>query len=374
MRLKHSIDNSWLLRTSMIYLSNIIFFSIRFFKRNTKDLQRNIAVISLHKLGDTVFTIPAIKELIKNSNDCITIICFKDSEKIYRYTFNNINYLILGEEDFYFGGRIATKKARKLLQAILPDTILDIKGSILSASLIFNIKCHNIYGINEIYFNKIYDRFKKIRTTPHQIDIYIDSVKTMYPNIVCNSYEYPIDFKKNGKILIQPLAGWSAKEWGIFKFVRLYHKLSQINECSFIFPSNSLKLDVIKQFDAENINYISCDTINHLITEISKCNLFISNDSGPLQIAALVGVPTFTIYGPTNPEFHLPYGKFHQFIQKRLKCSPTSEKYCAENGGDSCPHLDCLELLSVDEVFKETVKFVKILEDHLFESRGIRND
>jgi hypothetical protein len=47
-----------------------------------------VAIISIHKLGDTVFTIPAIEEILKFYNDKnIVIICFPESRAIYKKIF-----------------------------------------------------------------------------------------------------------------------------------------------------------------------------------------------------------------------------------------------------------------------------------------------
>jgi heptosyltransferase-2 len=88
----------------------------------------------------------------------------------------------------------------------------------------------------------------------------------------------------------------------------------------------------------------------------------ISNDSGPLYIASLMGKPTFTIYGPTNPLFHLPLGSKHNYIRHLISCSPAeTEKYCFTNAGrDGCPSFECMNQLKVDEVYENWKLLLKI--------------
>lgn len=150
----------------------------------------------------------------------------------------------------------------------------------------------------------------------------------------------------------------------------MYHRLSSEHKCAFILQDDSITSDVTFQLMEENVKIIQSNSLEILFNEIVECSLFISNDSGPLQIAALLGKPTFSIYGPTNPTFHLPIGKFHQFSRKTLKCSPIIEKYCFADGGDSCPHNDCLELLTVDEVYNGITKFISELKDHFSQDKG----
>jgi ADP-heptose:LPS heptosyltransferase len=82
-----------------------------------------------------------------------------------------------------------------------------------------------------------------------------------------------------------------------------------------------------------------------------------------LQIAALLGKATFTIYGPTNPEFHLPFGKYHAYVQKNISCSPKkNEKFCFTDAGrDGCPSFECMNLLSVEEVIPRVMDFISRL-------------
>lgn len=362
MTFKKIIEEHFLLKLPVLLFTNIIFVLIRWIFRQKGDLSKNVILISLHKLGDTVFTIPAILEVIKKYPSNITIVCFDHSKKIYQQIFNDLNYIVLNREDFIFSGRFAKSKARTKLKNLYPNIIIDLVGSVVSASLIFNARCEKIYGVNEIYFKAIYNKFSLIRTTPHQIDIYLDAIKTFIPDVVNHFSGYSIEYNENETILIQPFAGWKSKEWGLVKFLKLYHRLSSNNKCAFIFPKESINPEVVLQLQAENVKIISSDNIESLLEAIAGCSLFISNDSGPLQIAALLGKPTFTIYGPTNPDFHLPYGNFHRHKRKILSCSPLNEKYCFADGGDSCPHNDCLELLGVDEVYDNVNQLIHELK------------
>ena len=86
---------------------------------------------------------------------------------------------------------------------------------------------------------------------------------------------------------------------------------------------------------------------------LTNCQLLIGNDSGPLHLAAALQVPTIGLFGPTNPEqfypYHLPQ---HHYIYKGLGCSP-----CYKFGGGvwqyipRCSKAYCMEEITVDEVF-----------------------
>jgi len=363
MTLKQRIEKNKIAKKTISVFAFIVFKSIRLIRKRKKNNSNITLIISLHNIGDTVFTIPAIRLYLKHSNDKTIIICYKDSETIYRKILDNVDYFILSNDDFYLNGRLSSGAARNKVNKLSADTIIDMKGSVVSASLIFSSHCNRIVGVNEEYFKGIYDSFLPVRTAPHQIDIYFDAVKSLIPDYELNFNGYPVSFNNLGSILIQPFSGWKAKEWGLNNFVLLYKKLAQSDECTIIFSKSKISQDNLETLKNDKIETLESNSIENLIEEILKCKLFISNDSGPLQIAALFGKPTFSIYGPTNPEYHLPIGKHHKFIYKNLRCSPKKEKYCYTDGGLYCPHYDCLKLLSVDEVYIEVKKMLSLIED-----------
>ena len=188
------------------FISSVINLAVRIIspsKNSVIKLEKSdkILIVSLHKLGDTVFTIPAIKILQKLYDD-LTIVCFENSKTIYELVLKNIKYLIVNEADLKLGNRYLPKKYRNKLKEINPKIIFDITGNVLSASLIFSSKVKNIIGINENYFKSIYSKFISKRTTPHLIDLYLDVARAVH-NISPEEIEkeYEASFNKNDKIL-----------------------------------------------------------------------------------------------------------------------------------------------------------------------------
>ncbi len=354
MTLKEKIDKNRLLNVLLISFSYMLFKLIRIIKKRSNNNLETIVIIVFHKLGDSVFVLPALKKIIEeHSKNKIYIFCHKDTQNIYEKVIADVKYVIIEKSNFLLNGRIASKEARRLLKSINPDAIVDLTGTIVSASLVFNSNANQIVGINEPYYKAIYDDYHIVRNTPHLIDIYLDAIDNFCLIKERNYGSYPIRHKKNGDIFIQPFAGWPAKEWNFIKFLELYKRLSIENECAFIVPKYSIKSDVYNAMINDDIRIIETESVSHFINLLDKCKLFISNDSGPLQIASLFGVATFSIYGPTNPKFHMPLGSLHRFVQKKIKCSPIDTKYCFTFGGRYCPHYDCLALLSTDEIYNK---------------------
>ena len=89
--------------------------------------------------------------------------------------------------------------------------------------------------------------------------------------------------------------------------------------------------------------------VRELMEVISGLRLFVTNDSGPMHIAAALGVPVAAIFGPTTKELgFFPYGEKSEVIQAALKCRP-----CALHGSNECPrgHFLCMKLITPEKVF-----------------------
>lgn len=349
-------------------LTNISFTIIIYIVRNLihyrKTNNKVMAIIALRKLGDAVFTIPAVKQIQKKSEGKLFLICFPETEPIFRTALSNIEIVVLRHDQYYLNDRIAKTSARKLLAGLLPGTIIDLTGVITSATLIYSSNAENIIGANEKYFHAIYSDYIHNSVSMHMIDHYLNIVNNYLGLPEGSSIkEFPCEIKENGCILIHPYAGWEAKEWNLPKFISLAKNLKNSYDCTVVVPDESKKEYLIEQLKNTGIESMSTKSIDELITVINGCSVFISNDSGPLQIAALLGKPTFTIYGPTNPEYHLPFGKNHSFVQKIIECSPREgEKFCFTNAGRyGCPSFECMNLLSVEEVTGKVLDFISSL-------------
>ena len=372
------INENKIMRSLVNGFFYLILSSIRKAISQRESSSDNVVVVSLHRLGDSVFTIPALRQIKNAYPKQIIILCFKETKPIYNLIFDESELLVVERKQFKLNGRYATKKIRSLVSELDPKMILDLNGDMASASLLYLLGVKEIYGLCRPQFRAIYKKCITVRKVPHIIDIYLDAISTIIQLENRNDiYEFPTKINKQEKILIHPSAGWSAKEWGLTKFLELGEKLSKTFSIGMIFKTGLLSSDVRNEIKKTNITLFETENIEELIETTNNCFLFISNDSGPLYIAGLRGVPTFTIYGPTNPLFHLPFGQYHDYIQSDLKCIPKSnEKLCFANGGrKGCPAFECMNQLSVDTVHLRISKFIeKLLTENIKTTNLTDND
>jgi len=84
-----------------------------------------------------------------------------------------------------------------------------------------------------------------------------------------------------------------------------------------------------------------------LASVMAECRLFIGNDSGISHMAAALGLPIVTIFGPTDQRVWSPRGKKVFVVRREIPCSP-----CPQERFFQCQHLECLRGIEIGEVLK----------------------
>ena len=88
-----------------------------------------------------------------------------------------------------------------------------------------------------------------------------------------------------------------------------------------------------------------------LVSVIRNARFMVSNDTGPMHIAAALGVPVFALFGPANPARTGPYGKGHTVIRKEISCSPCYKR--------SCKSALCMDMIKTNEVAAVISDFIR---------------
>jgi len=86
--------------------------------------------------------------------------------------------------------------------------------------------------------------------------------------------------------------------------------------------------EIIALTNEKPINLVGKTSLGQLMVLISGCHLFIGNNSGPLNIAVGLNIPTISFLGPSIPERWSPQGEKDVVFRKDLPCSPCNFGYC----------------------------------------------
>ncbi len=69
-------------------------------------------------------------------------------------------------------------------------------------------------------------------------------------------------------------------------------------------------------------------TLQQFMLELARSRLVICNDSGGMHLASLLGVPTVAIFGSTDPDHTRPLGARVRIVHKHVPCSPCFLREC----------------------------------------------
>jgi len=161
-----------------------------------------------------------------------------------------------------------------------------------------------------------------------------------------------------GWVTINPFSRWSYKEWGVEKWARVMDWLRRdFGIASVIIgaPAERERANELAGVCAGGvINLAGRTTLAELAGVLHFSSLHIGVDSAAPHIAAAVGTPTVTIYGPSDWRYWKPSGKRHRVAVSDMECVPCHQKGCEGSGISRC--LDTLEAGRVQEVIRAALK------------------
>jgi lipopolysaccharide heptosyltransferase II len=91
------------------------------------------------------------------------------------------------------------------------------------------------------------------------------------------------------------------------------------------------------------VNRVGETTLEQLIDELRECCLLLTNDTGTMHLAALLGVPVVAIFGSTEPRLTGPLGDGHIVLRHHVECSPCFLRECPID-------FRCMKAVSIQEV------------------------
>ena len=145
------------------------------------------------------------------------------------------------------------------------------------------------------------------------------------------------------KVLLHPGAGSVIKMWPLAKFLQLeallaskgYHPEYVIGPAEMFLKEELLACED----DLKTIH--TPGDIAALAALIKTADALIGNDSGVSHLAAFLGLPTVTIFGPSDPQRWKPYGRAVQIVHPELDCSP-----CFDTHHQGCEGIECFDDVS----------------------------
>lgn len=133
---------------------------------------------------------------------------------------------------------------------------------------------------------------------------------------------------------ILPGARWDNKRWPLENFVDLVRRLALLGpDLKFIIlgggADHSLGATIAEANPGRCLDLTGLTSLPEMIECVRLCELVITNDTGPMHIAAAMRKPVVALFGPTNPNGTGPYGQRQNVLQDTsLPCVPCMKGHC----------------------------------------------
>ncbi|MFW3427221.1 glycosyltransferase family 9 protein [Aliarcobacter butzleri] len=302
-------------------------------------------------LGDAIMATPAIENLIKTYPDAeITLLgSFVSTQAFQGYP--NIKRVIV-DDTKKSGNRY--KNLISLAKSIgRVDLAISFRRSISSKFMMFFIKAKKKFNYRRLTKKEIHlcirynDFVNKVLNLKNEVgDLKL--------------YFKPFNYDKP-TLGINPGATYgSAKRWYPEEFAKIAIEMSK--KYDIVIFGGPAETNIAKDIENELVskgitnyqNLAGKTTIPELIEKIAGLDLFITNDSGPMHIAAAYKVKTVAIFGPTKftetNQWNNPNG---EIVTKNLDCAPCMKRVCP------LKHHNCMKNITAADVLNVIVKLEK---------------
>jgi lipopolysaccharide heptosyltransferase I len=144
-------------------------------------------------------------------------------------------------------------------------------------------------------------------------------------------------------------ARWPTKRWPVEHFAEVARRAAERAGAGLVVvgaPEDRPLADRLIEVLAQQhvLDLCGRTTLPQLAAVAAGADLFLSNDTGPLHLAAAAGACVLGIYTCTRPERTGPYGPNAAFVRSAVWCAGSCQR--------SCPRLECMHELTVERVWK----------------------
>jgi lipopolysaccharide heptosyltransferase I len=144
-------------------------------------------------------------------------------------------------------------------------------------------------------------------------------------------------------IALLPGGRWDNKRWPVQYFAEVVKMLRQTPDLKFVIlgskDEQSLGQSIAQAAPEHCLNLAGETSMIEMVEWIRLSRLVITNDTGPMHVAAAVGRPVIAVFGPTNPKSTGPYAQIDNVLQTTsLPCAPCMSQRCTWRDPLACLH------------------------------------
>ncbi|MBI4148586.1 glycosyltransferase family 9 protein [Candidatus Woesearchaeota archaeon] len=337
---------------------------------------KDVLVIKLWAVGESVLTLPMIAALKeKYPNASVTVLCRKRNAAVYGHPL--VNHVLL------FEGTHLLQLFRKFHSF---DLVFDCEPYLNVSALLGWWLGKFMVGFDHGVRRLLYTSRVQYNDNQHVVQTYADMLAPLglsaRPNLLV-----PLSYTTNDEQRITLLLkeqGISSsdvvigmcqsvaesgrwRKWPAERYSVLADRLIEKFGVRIVLVGGGDTVennDVIREACTHKgsvLNLGGKTSLKDLFALMKHFKLFISNDTGPMHIAAAQGVPTIGLFGPNLPTRFAPFGKGNVALYEKQWCSPCINVH--RGNFPECFNPDkgaCMKLISIESVFDACARILKL--------------
>ena len=304
-----------------------------------------IVIRASNWLGDSVISMPAVRAIKRGRPDAhVTILAPEKIAAVWRLLPEVDEVLSLGSKSL--------RKAVGLLRAQPAfDAGIVFPNSLRVALELWLARIPRRVGYaghcRSWLLNQVVRKLERRGPPPHQAEHYLDIARSLGVDAEVGEIAIsapPSARPSERKIGLCPGADYGpAKRWLPERFAAT---AAAIGGKWILFGTARDKeagAEIAAALGENCVNLIGKTSLEQLIEELRQCQLLLTNDTGTMHLATLLGVPVVAVFGSTEPGLTGPLGSAHAVVRHQVECSPCFLRECPLD-------FRCMQAVSVEEV------------------------
>lgn len=315
-----------------------------------------ILVVKLSSFGDILHVLPTVQALKEQTGASVDWVVHPEFASLVR-CFADVDRVLT------FPRRHLWKEARGSIARLREteyDLVVDLHGLFKSGVVARFARARRRIAPSyaregsALFFGERAGRMNRTRHAVEQAFDTLDYLGLKRPDGVFRARLRPVAVElpaASPLIAFAPVSRWVTKNWPASRFAEVAKAFAASHPGAAILVlggkgDSAVGEEIASAAPGLVRNLCGKTTIPESLEILSRCDLLIANDTGPVHMAAAVGTRCLVVFGPTRPDWTGPYGPGHRVIMRKLPCQPCLKRQCKR--GD----LACLMEIAADEVHR----------------------
>lgn len=341
---------------------------------------RKLLVRSTNWIGDAIMTTPALRSIRGNFPDAeITILALPWVADVFRSS-PQIDRVLIYQKDDRHGGLTGKIRLAGDLRQEKFDAAILLQNAFEAAFITFLARIpvrggYTTDGRGLLLTHGV--RKKSGIAIKHQVHYYQEMLTGLGLTTGHNNLELTVPDEsslwadtyldglakgvKTKIVGLNPGAAYGpAKRWPAEKFTALAGLISQDPDTLILIFGTEVDkeaAEVIRGAVNDKKRIVSLcgkTTLSQAMALISRCLVFVTNDSGLMHVSAALQTYTVAVFGSTNHVTTGPYSEKSSVVRSELDCSPCLKTHCPKK------HFFCMENISAHDVFNAVQQYLAI--------------